>query len=474
MSTVAIADDTASRRRRRVRKEYAAAGLFDELIVDEFAGGGGVSMGIEIALGRAPDLAVNHNRHAIEMHRINHPTTRHICQDVWLVDPREVTHGRPVGLAWFSPDCRHFSRAKGGKPVTKKIRGLAWVAVRWAQRVRPRVIIIENVREFQDWGPLGTDSRPIAERKGETFRRFCGQLRTLGYAVEWRELNAADHGAPTHRRRLFLVARCDGRPIRWPAPTHGPKRPHAWKTAGECIDWSIPCPSIFERRRPLADNTLRRIAMGLRRFVLEDPAPFIVQVNHGRDAFRGQRVDQPLPTVSAKHGFGLVVPHIAQYFGGMVGKPVDAPLPTVTAIDHNALVAAFLTKFYGTSCGQRVDRPMPTVSAQGNHVGEVRAFLVKYYGCGVGQSVKEPIHTLTSKDRMGLVTVAGQDYQIADIGLRMLTPRELARAQSFPDDYRLSGTKSQQVAMIGNSVPPLLAAAVVRANCGDELGTAAA
>ena len=284
------------------------ANLFDELVIDNFAGGGGASMGIEAAIGRAVDIAVNHNRHSVEMHQLNHPHTRHLCEDVWDVDPVEATAGRPVGLAWFSPDCRHFSRAKGGKPVEKKIRGLAWVVVKWAKRVRPRVIILENVREFQDWGPLTPDAKPCPKRKGQTYRRWRTQLENLGYATDCRVLNAADFGAPTHRRRFFLVARCDGRPIQWPEPTHGPGRGRAYRTAAECIDWSIPCPSIFLTKaeskplgviRPLAEKTMRRIAMGLKRYVLDNPKPFLVTCNHGGPEFRGQSADEPMRTLTA-------------------------------------------------------------------------------------------------------------------------------------------------------------------------------
>jgi DNA (cytosine-5)-methyltransferase 1 len=296
------------------------ADLFDELIVDNFAGGGGASMGIEAALRRCVDLAINHDRAAVEMHSINHPHTRHLCEDVWQVDPVEATAGRRVGLAWFSPDCKHFSRAKGGKPVEKRIRGLAWIVVKWAKLGRPRVIILENVREFEEWGPLDKYNMPCQKRKGQTFRRWVSSIRSLGYAVEWRMLNAADYGAPTHRRRLFLIARCDGKPIVWPAPTHGPGR-KAYRTAAECIDWSLPCPSIFLTReegrklgvnRPLAEKTMRRIAMGLKRFVLDNPKPFIVHTTHAGHR-RPHGIDEPVPTVTAAHRgeMAVVTPYVA-------------------------------------------------------------------------------------------------------------------------------------------------------------------
>lgn len=596
--------------------EHSNANATGELVIDNFAGGGGASLGMSMAIGRAIDVAINHDPAAITMHAENHPETRHICENVWRADPLKVTGGRPVGLAWFSPDCKHFSRAKGSKPVEKRIRGLAWIVIKWAKAVRPRVIMLENVREFETWGPLTEDNLPCEKRKGLTFRRWLGSLRNLGYAVERKVLNAADYGAPTHRRRLFVIARCDGLPIVWPTPTHGPGRANPYRTAAECIDWTIPCPSIFDRKRPLAEKTLRRIAMGIKRYVINNPKPFIVNTQHGGDHFRGQSVENPLGAVTGKHGYGVVAPTIArmnhgdkqwnsvedplttitgqgnkhaliapllaevqnagsqtghrsidrpahtvtanpkgggvalvtaflsQYFGGIVGKPVNEPTPTVTAIDHNALVAAsligvggrsgqsppcaadepmrtitakadraiaaahlvkfrgdsqggdvaepmptvtsgagakrpagaahamgiavsHLTQFRGTNNGGSGDpsQPMPSITAQGTHIGEVRAFLIQYFSSG-GQWSKcdAPAPTVTSHDRIGLVTVEGVDYQIVDIGLRMLTPRELARAQGFPDSYVLTGSKSNQVAKIGNSVCPVMADVLARAN----------
>jgi DNA (cytosine-5)-methyltransferase 1 len=474
------------------------------LIVDSFAGGGGASLGIERALGRPVDLAINHDADAIAMHAANHPHAVHLAEDVWKVDPLDATGGAEVDLLWASPDCKHFSRAKGSKPVEKRIRGLAWVVVKWARDVRPAVICLENVREFQEWGPLTADQRPCVKRKGLTFRRFVGNLRALGYVVDFRVLDAADFGAATHRRRLFLIARCDGLPIVWPAPTHGPWRAHPWRGAHEIIDWSIPCPSIFGRSRPLADATLRRIANGIRRYVFDCPKPFIVSgygeregqaprfipvedplpavvatakhsvctpylaplTHHGDDRTNGPH--DPLPTITCAHRgeFALIAPHLQQFFGGMVGKDLREPVPTVTATDHNALAAAFLTKFYGTSTGSSMFAPTPTSTAQGGHLGQVRAFLVKYFGTSTGgQSLYDSLHTITAKDRFGLVPVNGEPYQLVDIGLRMLTPRELARAQGFPDSYELTGTKTSQVARIGNSVCPVMAEVIVRANC---------
>ena len=267
--------------------------LWDEIVVDNFAGGGGASTGIKMAIGRDVDIAINHDPAAIAMHRANHPLTEHYCESVWDIDPKTATGGRPVALCWFSPDCKHFSKAKGGKPVNKNIRGLAWVALRWAATVRPRVIMLENVEEFKTWGPL-KNNYPDPEQKGRTFNCFVNALRRHGYKVDWRELRACDYGAPTVRKRFFLVARCDGKPIVWPEPTHGDPASiqvktgllKPWRTAAECIDWTLPCPSIFERKKPLAENTMRRIAKGLQKFVIDNPAPFIVQVKHGGDAFR--------------------------------------------------------------------------------------------------------------------------------------------------------------------------------------------
>lgn len=457
----------------------------DLFVVDLFAGGGGASEGIRRALGRCPDVAVNHDPDAIAMHKKNHPDTRHYREDVFHVDPVKACGGRQPDLMWMSPDCRHFSRAKGGKPVSAKVRSLAGVGVKWARKVRPRCICLENVEEFTTWGPLDADGRPVPERVGDFFRAWVRALEALGYTVEWRVLVCADYGAPTTRRRLFLVARLDGRP-QWPEPTHGPGPGRApYRTAAECIDWSIPVPSIFGRERPLAEKTERRIAAGIRRFLLDCPDPFIVDLPSGRRVApsliqtgygerRGQAprvldIEQPLGTVVAggqKHG--LVFAWLAKHYGGVVGIPADVPLSTVTATDHHSLVAASLTKFYGTSTGSSLAAPAPTVTAHagGGHLGLVSAFLLKYYGTSVGQDVRDPLHTVTTMDRFGVVHVAidGEPHVIADIGMRMLQPRELARAHGFGEDYVLEGTKKAQVARIGNSVPVAPVEAIVRAN----------
>jgi DNA (cytosine-5)-methyltransferase 1 len=461
-----------------------------ELIVDSFAGGGGASLGISWALGRHPDVAINHNAEAVSMHRMNHPATHHYTEDVWKVDPREATGGRPVGLMWLSPDCKHFSKAKGGKPVSRKIRGLAWVAVRWAEAVRPRVICLENVEEFQSWGPLADDGKPCPRRRGLTFKQFTGRLRNLGYQVEWRELRAADYGAPTTRKRLFLVARCDGALIRWPSPSH---QRHQWRAAAECIDWSLPCPSIFDRSRPLAENTLRRIAAGVKRFVLESPRPFVVNMAHGGKV---EDINGPISTIATEKGGcrALVSPTLIQAgYGEREGQAprvpgLHKPLGTIVNGQKHALVAAYLARHFTGVAGRDLRSPVPTVTAVDHHslvtaeLGaiadrreQVRAFLVAYFGNEKdGVNLHDPMRTVTARDRFGLVTVHGVDYAIVDIGMRMLQPRELFRAQGFPDTYEIDCgiddageivplTKTAQVRMCGNSVVPQMAEAIVRA-----------
>lgn len=452
--------------------------LPDEIIVDSFAGGGGASTGIEWGLGRAPDIAINHDPAAIAMHALNHPTTQHYCEDVWQVDPVEACAGRPVGLAWFSPDCTHFSKAKGGKPRLKKIRGLAWVVYRWAKAVRPRVIMLENVEEFADWGPLTVDGMPCPLRKGLTFRRWWRQLENLGYELDARELKACDYGAPTSRKRLFIIARCDGQPIVWPEPTHGPQRGlQPYRTAGECIDWSIPCPSIFERKKPLADATLRRVAAGVMKYVVNARQPFVVSIDHqssgAGSAARG--IDEPVSTITSKARHALVAPTLIQTgYGEREGQAprvpgLDKPLGTVVASGKHALVAAFLAKHYTGVIGSDLRQPLGTVTAVDHH-SLVQAFLIAYYGNEHdGRSLEQPLGTIVSRDRFGLVTVRGEQYRIADIGLRMLTPRELFKAQGFPDDVQLVGTQRDQVERCGNSVSPVIPAALVRANLGTPL-----
>jgi len=438
------------------------------LIVDAFAGGGGASLGIERALGRPVDVAINHDKDAIEMHSANHPRTQHFRESVWTVDPREVCGRQPVALLWLSPDCKHFSRAKGGKPVEKKIRSLAWLAVRWAKAVRPRVIALENVAEFLTWGPLLDDDTPCPQRKGLTFRRWVGNLRGLGYEVEWRVINAADYGAPTNRRRLFLVARCDGLTVEWPEPTHGPGR-IPYRTAAEIIDWSLPCPSIFDRKKPLAPATCRRIAAGIVRFVVNG-RPFIVETGNGErvgQAPRIRSIDEPLWTVTGTGSQGAVVAaFIAKHYGGVVGHSMRRPIGTVTAQDHHSVVAATLMANNTNNAPQRVDEPLGTITTGPRHF-LVASFLTTYYsGGGTASRADTPVPAIVTKARHGVVTVDidGESFVLTDIGMRMLQPRELARAQGFPDSYTLTGTKASQIARIGNSVCPVMSEAIIRAN----------
>lgn len=686
-----------------------ALDLGDELIIDNFAGGGGTSTGLEWAFGRPVDIAINHDPEALAMHAANHPHTRHLCESVWDVNPIKVTNNQPVGLVWLSPDCKHFSKAKGGKPVEKKIRGLAWVTLRWAAKCKPRIIMLENVEEFKTWGPLkmimvdGVEVwYPDPAKKGKTFNSFKRQLEGHGYTVEFRELRGCDHDTPTIRKRLFMVARRDGLPIHWPVATHAAPKTLAvrngklkpYRTAAECIDWSLPCPSIFDRKKPLADATLRRIAKGIMRYVVDAAEPFIVgqggpiysgkpksveepfgtmtaenhraivlptivpvthqgsdhnesinepfrtitgakrgekalgvatlvQVGYGEregQAPRALDIEKPLGTVvggASKHAlvtaflnehanatnqrvmpadeplrticaqvkgghFSMVaatlapepgnqavdMAFLAKHYTGVVGSDLVDPLGTVTSSDHHSLVTAHITKFRtgavgsspaeplhtvtaggnparpstgntmgivtahiqrdmgqsvghaadaplgtitaggggksalvassliklrGTSTAAGMDEPLGTVSAGGQHHAEVRAFLLKYYGSDQDPRLEEPLHTVTSKDRFGLVTIHGQDYQIVDIGLRMLAPRELFRAQGFPDSYIIDKapdwdklfvdgqqvadihsipwramTKSSQVRMCGNSVCPPMARALIEANFGHE------
>ncbi len=399
--------------------------IASKLVIDLFAGGGGASTGIEQAIGRHVDIAVNHDPAAVSLHQANHPQTAHFVSDVFEVDPMAVTQGREVGLLWASPDCKHFSKAKGGKPVSKKIRGLAWVVVKWAKLVRPDVICLENVEEFQDWGPLTPDGMPCPINKGKTFRRWKAQLQNLGYKIEHRELRACDYGAPTIRKRLFLVARCDGQPIVWPQPTHA-KAPakgsglKPWRTAAECIDWSIPCPSIFERERPLAEATQRRIAHGIKRYVLDSPRPFIVPVTHQGDN-RAHDSREPLRTVtSAKRGeLALTMPSIQKFRSGSVGSAIDEPLHTVTAGGEQArpgtgnamgLMSATLVQTgYGERPGQAprvpgLDKPLGT-AVDGQKHGLVAAFLAKHYGGheGPGIPADGPTSTVTTQDHHHLV-----------------------------------------------------------------------
>lgn len=644
----------------------AQTSLLEEISIDGFCGGGGWSTGFELAIGEPVTIGINHDADAIALHKRNHPYTKHYNENIYDVNPCIACAGRPVGWAHFSPDCKHFSRAKGAKPVSKKIRGLAWVIIKWAGSVQPRIISMENVPEFKTWGPLiarrdkatgrviktdGTiaamgERTPVEQqqlisdprRKGETFRAFVRELEKLGYVCEFRVLRACDYGAATSRTRLFGIFRRDGRPIVWPEPTHGEPDSEAvksgkqlpWPVAADIIDWSKPCPSIFERTKPLAENTMARIARGIRKFVVENPEPFIVQINHAGESFRGQSVREPMPTFTAKNGYGVVTPHfmannentmdgaitgpaptittrncnystapviasigqtgtksrasginepvptivskqehclvvptliqyhteqtLREHRGQSVQRPLQTidtssryglaaatliqtgygeregqaprvpgldkplgtivsggkhaavtaflskyydggyqgarqslglPVPTVTATDHNAVITSNLIQLNNHCDGRAVTEPLPTVAAGGGHFSEVRALLIKFYGTGTGQDMQAPLDTITAKDRFGLVTIAGIDYAIVDIGLRMLEPRELYNAHMFPPDYVIDFTqangkpypKSKQTEKVGNSVPPPFAVALARANwpekCSKSLRTMA-
>lgn len=459
-----------------------------ELIVDNFAGGGGASTGIEMATGRSVDIAINHDPDAIAMHRANHPHTKHYCEDVWEVDPAEACAGNPVGLAWFSPDCTHFSRAKGGKPVDKNIRGLAWVAVRWAYTVRPRVIMLENVPEIRTWGPLGADGKPIKERSGETFNGFikaltsgipadhpafadmCEALKIspesgmaqalingLGYEVEYRILRSCDYGAPTTRTRFYLIARCDGKPIIFPEPTHG-EGLKPYHTAAECIDWSIPAQSIFERDKPLAENTLRRIARGIEKFVINNPEPFIIPIGYGERQGQEPRVnsiDEPLGTVVSSGKHYIVTPTIMCNNTGNAGAVVDTPLPTVTTGNRNYMVAPSLIQYHSETSadearGQELNEPLMTVDTSNRYALSV-AHIMKNYGgnySGCGSGADKPLDTVTAKDHNSLVTAHiltlrnNMDGQAADEPLSTITAGagHHAEVQAFLVKYFSTGT----------------------------------
>lgn len=564
----------------------------DEIIVDNFAGGGGASTGIELALGRPVDIAINHDENAIAMHKQNHPFTEHFCESVWDVNPEEVCRGRKVALMWLSPDCKHFSKAKGGKPVEKHIRGLAWIALRWAASVKPRVIILENVEEFKTWGRIDKSTgRPDEKHKGETFRSFVNALKHHGYAVEWKELRACDYGAPTSRKRFVLIARCDGKPIVFPKPTYGVgKGLKPYRTAADIIDWTLPCPSIFERSKPLVEATLRRIARGIDKFVVKNKTPFIIQAqfsNNPQDIEKPistiesvnkhsvampsmmpfvqhenfdnipQSVEKPVSTITtAPHQYDVetkLMPFIEQSFGGNydgAGATVRQPLPTITAIDHNRFIApaliqyhsettekevrasavdellpvvdtsnrhavasAFIHKYYAgnyNGAGSAVDAPLDTITVEERHAS-VMPFMTEFFGTEKdGTSATLPLRTVMARNKSALVeckvikvtdtqsfgywnevrkmlnkyagyalkdnevlifTIDGAEYFIYDIGMRMLTPRELYNAQGFPKDYciefDINGkpySKKEQIARCGNAVCPPMAEAVVRAN----------
>lgn len=561
------------------------------LIVDNFAGGGGASTGMELALGRKVDIAINHDPDAIAMHKANHPNTTHYQESVWNIDPMKICNGEEVDAAWFSPDCKHFSKAKGKKPVDKKIRGLAWIALRWAGTVRPKIIFLENVVEFKTWGPV-RHGQPIKSKQGQTFDKFISQLKELGYEIAYRELVAADYGAPTKRKRFFLIARSDNQPIEWPQALFAPRDKakalgmKPYKSAESIIDWSIKCPSIFERKKPLSEATMKRIARGMEKFVFKENKPFIVPIGYGEGKNQLPRIhslEEPLPTLVSSGKHYLVMPYVIDYHyenqpssvldptktlttvrgqylvtpylminnTGHPGSMIKQPVPTITTGIHHfllspllvqigqngfcedrsssirepiktvvtknefcllapvliphgypdndgkrtedikqpvnvitsggnkhALAIAFLVKHFGgyyEGHGASLEQPLGTVTAVDHHA-LVEAFLIKYYkGADNVQSVKEPLHTITAKSRFGIVTINHVDYQIVDIGMRMLTPRELYNAQGFPKDYVIDkdcyGNKypiNKQIARCGNAVPPPFAEALLRANMSNQ------
>ena len=488
--------------------------LFEKIIVDNFAGGGGASTGIELACGRPVTIAINHDPDAILLHRTNHLYTEHLQASVWDVDPEEVCRGRKVGLAWFSPDCKHFSKAKGAALVDRNIRGLAWIVLRWAGTVRPDVILLENVEEFVTWGPV-RKGKPVKRKAGQTFAKWKQQLQELGYAIEHRVLVAADYGTPTSRKRFVLVARCDGKPIVWPKRTHAPRnspevqagKRKPWRSAAEIIDWSVPGYSIFQSKdeikercgatvvRPLAENTLRRVIRGVDKFTLRSEEPFLV----GADAVnliqyhteqtenvRANGLGEPLPTVDASNRYGLVAANLVEYYGN--GNPLEIrePMHTVTSHDREALVAAHIAEFKGCDIGQGMRKPLRTITASAGEFGLVRTVLSREKDMGYWPQVRDLLNAYCGyslKENECLVLmIGGVGYYIADISLRMLTPRELYNAMGFPPDYKIDRDyqgnaygKTKQVARCGNAVCPPLAEAMVRANlpewCGGKITT---
>lgn len=483
--------------------------LFEKIIVDNFAGGGGASTGIELACGKPVTIAINHDPDAILLHRTNHLYTEHLQASVWDVDPKEVCRGRKVGLAWFSPDCKHFSKAKGAALVDRNIRGLAWIVLRWAGTVRPDVILLENVEEFITWGPV-RKGKPVKRKAGQTFAKWKRQLQNLGYVVDHRVLVAADYGTPTSRKRFVLVARCDGKPIVWPKRTHAPRNSpevqagklKPWRSAAEVIDWSIPGYSIFQSKeeikercgatvvRPLANNTLRRVIRGVDKFTLKSGEPFLV----GADAVnliqyhteqtenaRANGLDKPLPTVDASNRYGLVAANLVEYYGN--GNPLEIrePMHIATSHDREALVAAHIAEFKGCDIGQGMRKPLRTITASAGEFGLVRTVLSREKDMGYWPKVRDLLNAYCGYDLKEneclVLMIGGVGYYIADITLRMLIPRELYNAMGFPLDYKIERdykgniySKTKQVAKCGNAVPPPLAEAMVRANLPDWCG----
>lgn len=430
-----------------------------ELIIDCFAGGGGASVGIEMALGRQVDIAINHDPEAIRMHKVNHPDTLHLTEDIFKVDLEKYVAGQKVALMWASPDCTSHSKAKGGQPRKKGLRILPWAVYKHAKAIMPDVIIMENVEEIQKWGPLDEYGHPIKEREGEDYNRFIVAMKKLGYEFDSRELVAADYGAPTTRKRWYAVFRRDGKKIIFPEPIYsktGADDKKRWLECGNYIDWSDLGKSIFGRKKPLAEATQRRIANGIRKYIMDNPEPYIVK---NKDA---------LAFIIQYHGETKI--------GDSRGQLLTEPIKTIDTSNRYGLVTTFITKYYKTGIGQGCDEPLHTITTSPGHFGLVTAFLIKYYGSGCGQELNRPLDTITTKDRFGLVNVLieinNEQYVINDIFLRMLKPEELKKMQGFPDDYiidrDIEGNKypiKEQVARIGNSVVPVMAQALVVANC---------
>jgi len=442
------------------------------LIIDNFAGGGGASTGIERALGRPVDVAINHDAEAVAMHLANHPTTKHYCQSIMAVDPLEATGGAPVALAWFSPDCKHHSKAKGGKPREKNIRDLAWVVVHWAERLLKakrdgsaaiQVLMLENVEEFRQWGPLDEHGQPIKERKGEEFDLWVRRLKRLGYKVEFRELRACDYGAPTSRKRLYLIARRDGLPIVWPKPSHGkPGSPEVvsgerlpWRTAAECIDWSIPCPSIFERKRELKPATMRRIAHGVMRYVVNSASPFVIPVTHHGSADRSYNPAAPLPTVTAAHRGEMatidaaVIP-ITHTSNGATAHSTRQPLRTITTAKGGELAAVtatlapHITKFRTGSVGSEAGDPMPTVTANGDSarpagatpLGLAAATMVQM---GYGERQGQAPRALDVEAPLGTIVAGGNKHGLVVGHLEKFSENSRGKSATEPLDTVMAG-----------------------------------
>lgn len=432
----------------------------DGLIIDCFAGGGGASTGIEMALGRDVDIAINHDPAAILMHKTNHPQTLHLTEDIFKVNLKNIVGDRKVSLMWASPDCTSHSKAKGGQPRAKGLRILPWAVFKHAKDIRPEVIIMENVEEIQQWGPLDKNGFPIKERAGEDYQKFISSMKSLGYKFDCKELVAADYGAPTTRKRWYAIFRNDGKDIIFPTKTHsktGANGLQKWLECGDYIDWSDLGQSIFSRKKPLAEKTMNRIVNGIKKYIIDNPNPYLVQNKNALSY--------------------LIQYHQEQNPNDCRGQNVTEPIKTIDTSNRYGLVTAFITKFYKTGVGQSCRDPLHTITTSQGHFGLISAFLIKYYGTGDNaENIREPLATITTKDRFALVTTPieynGEKYMITDIFLRMLKPEELKIMQGFPKDYIIDRDyrfkpypAKEQVARIGNSVVPIMAEALVSANC---------